>query len=133
MNAFLLGKGGLICSKLLMKLTYTIDQTIAIESEAGYFDLHNCYHVVSARQMGNVCYVGFDKSSGSWVNPEDPAHLTMVFEQAAYFQLSQGLEFPAWLEFIGFKEPEDHDPEWFMEAPEDKPVHIVLGRRCPFA
>ena len=110
-----------------MKFAYTIDQTIAIENEAGYFDLHNCYQVVSARQVGNVCYVGFDKSVGSWVKPEAPAHLTLIFEQATYFQLSEGLEFPTWLEFIGFKEPEDHDPEWFMEAPGDDPVHIVLG------
>jgi hypothetical protein len=109
-----------------MKLAYTIDQTIAIENEAGYFDLHNCYDVVGARQEGSRCYVEFDKTSGSWVRPEDPAHLTLAFEQATYFHLSEELEFPTGLELIGFTVPEDHDPEWFMEEPGDEPVHMVL-------
>lgn len=110
-----------------MKLAYHIDQLIAIESEAGYFDLHNCYQVVGAHQVGTRCYIGFDKDVGDWVKAEDPAHLTLVFEQVTFFQLSHGLQFPAWLEHIGFKEPEELDVEWLMEEPGAGPVHMVLG------
>lgn len=110
-----------------MKFAYTIEQTIAIVSAAGYFDLHNCYELVSARQVGDECYVAFDKLSGSWVKPEEPAHLTLVFEQVTYFHVSEGLTFPVGVEFIGFKAPEDHDLEWFMLAPEGEQAHLLLG------
>lgn len=109
-----------------MKLAYTIDQLIALDTEAGYFDLHNCYNVVRVHQEGGQCYVGFAKLTGDWVKPTEPAYLTLVFEQVTFLQLSEGLQLPTGLEFIGFKEPEESDMTWFMQQPGSQPVHLVL-------
>jgi hypothetical protein len=110
-----------------MKLAYTLDQSIALESAAGYFDLHNCYDVVSAHQAGTRGYVSFAKVAGEWVKPEEPAHLMLVFEQVSFFHLSEGLHFPTSLEFIGFKEPAEQDMESFMAQPGSELAHLVLG------
>lgn len=40
-----------------MELAYTIDQFIALDTAAGYFDLHNCYDVARVHREGTTCYV----------------------------------------------------------------------------
>lgn len=110
-----------------MELAYSIDQLIALDTAAGYFDLHNCYDVVRVHRAGTTCYVGFAKLTGEWVKPTEPAYLTLVFEQTTFLQLSEGLHFPAGLEYIGFKEPQELDMTWFMPQPGSGPVHLVLG------
>ncbi|RZK32428.1 MAG: hypothetical protein EOO61_16925 [Hymenobacter sp.] len=110
-----------------MKLAYTLDQFSALESAAGYFDLHNCYDVVHAHCTGDRSYVRFEKIAGEWVKPEAPAHLTLVFEQVSFFQVSEGLQFPIGLDFIAFKELADQDLTCFMAQPGNDPVHLLLG------
>jgi hypothetical protein len=97
-----------------MEFAYTIDQSIALDTAPGYFDFHNCYDVVRVHHTGTTCYVGFAKLTGEWVKPAEPAYLTLVFEQTTFLQLSEGLQFPTSLEYIGFKEPQELDMTWFM-------------------
>jgi hypothetical protein len=94
-----------ILSVKIMELAYIIDQLIALDTAAGYFDLHNCYKVVRVHHEGTKCSVEFAKLEGEWVKPTEPAYLTLVFEQVTFLQLSEGLQLPIGLENIGFKEP----------------------------
>lgn len=110
-----------------MELAYTIDQLIALDTAVGYFDLHNCYDVARVHCAGTTCYVGFVKLTGEWIKPAEPAYLTLVFEQTTFLQLSEGLQLPTGLEFIGFKEPAVSEMMWFMPQPGSGPVHLVLG------
>jgi hypothetical protein len=109
-----------------MELAYIIDQLIALDTAAGYFDLHNCYEVVLVHYEGTKCSVGFAKLAGEWVKPTDPAYVTLIFEQVSFLQLSEGLQLPIGLEHIGFKEPAESEIVWFMPQPGNEPVHMVL-------
>ena len=109
-----------------MKLTYTLDQMIALQSGKGYFDLHNDYELVSALRDGARCYLHFVKRTAKWVKAPDPSHLALVFEQVDYFQQSEGLQLPNSIQEIGFKEPDDLDVDWFMELPEAETDHILF-------
>jgi hypothetical protein len=110
-----------------MELAYTIDQFTALDTAAGYFDLHNCYDVARVHCEGTTCYVGFAKLTGEWVKPTEPAYLTLVFEQTTFLQLREGVHLPTGLEFIGFTEPAEAEMRWFMPQPGCGPVHLVLG------
>jgi hypothetical protein len=109
-----------------MELAYIIDQLIALDTAAGYFDLHNCYKVVRVHREGTKCSVEFAKLEGEWVKPTEPAYLILVFEQVTFLQLSEGLKLPIGLENIGFKEPAESELVWFMPQPGSEPVHMVL-------
>lgn len=109
-----------------MKLTYTLDQFIALQSGKGYFDLHNKYELVSALRDGTWCYLHFVKRTAEWVKAADPSHLALVFKQVKYFQQSEELQLPNSIEEIGFKEPNDLDIDWFMELPEGEADHILF-------
>ncbi|MGI4736209.1 MAG: hypothetical protein ACRYG7_13615 [Janthinobacterium lividum] len=110
-----------------MELAYTIDQFIALDTAAGYFDLHNCYDVARVHCEGTTCYVSFAKLTDEWVKPTEPAYLTLVFEQTTFLQFSEGFQLPTGLEFIGFKELAEAEMRWFMPQPGCGPVHLVLG------
>ena len=109
-----------------MKLTYTLDQMIALQSGTGYFDLHNDYELVSAHHDVTRCYLHFVKRTAEWVKGPDPTHLALAFEQVHYFQQSPGLQLPTSIEEIGFKEPNDFDLDWFMERAESEKDHILF-------
>jgi hypothetical protein len=109
-----------------MELAYLIDQLIALDTAAGYFDLHNCYEVVRMHYEGTTCSVEFAKLVGEWVKPTDPAYLTLIFEQVSFLQLSDGLHLPIGLESIGFKEPQEVDMTCFMPQPGSEPIQMVL-------
>lgn len=109
-----------------MRLTYTLDQFIALQQGASYFDLHNNYELVSALHDDAWCYLHFAKRTATWVEAADPSHLALVFEQAHYFQQSAGLQLPTSIEEIGFKAPDDLDTEWFMGHPEGEAAHILF-------
>lgn len=115
-----------ILSVKTMKLAYIIDQLIALDTAAGYFDLHNCYELVRVHREGTTCSVDFAKLTGEWVKPTEPAYLTLVFEQVSFLQLSEGLQLPIGLEHIGFKEPAELELVSFMPQPGKEPVHMVL-------
>lgn len=109
-----------------MKLTYRLDQFIALQSGDSYFDLHSDYELVSALREGDRCYLYFVKRTADWVKVPDPTHLALVFEQVQYFQQSEGTQMPTSVEEIGFKEPDDFDIDWFMEQPEGDTDHILF-------
>ena len=109
-----------------MKLNYTLDQFIALQSGKGYFDLHNDYELVSAQRDGTQCYLHFVKRTATWVKVPDPSHLALVFEQVQYYQQSEGLQLPNSIQEIGFKEPNDLDVDSFMELPEAETDHILF-------
>ncbi len=109
-----------------MKLTYTLDQMIALQSGTGYSDLHNDYELVSAHYDTVRCYLHFVKRTAEWVKVPGPAHLALVFEQVHYFQQSEDLQLPTSIQEIGFKEPDDFDVDWFMERPESGKDHILF-------
>ena len=110
----------------VMKLTYTLDQCIALQSSQGYFDLHNDYELVSALRDSTWCYLHFVKRTANWVKAPDPSHLALVFEQVQYFQQSEGLQLPNSIQEIGFKKPNDLDLDWFMELPEAETDHLLF-------
>lgn len=68
-----------------MELAYTIDQLTALDTAAGYFDLHNCYDVARVHREVTTCYVCFAKLTGEWVKPTEPAYLTSC-SQVVTFQ-----------------------------------------------
>jgi hypothetical protein len=109
-----------------MQLTYTIDQYIALQLGAGYFDLHSDYELVSALQHGPWAYLHFVKRTDEWVKSHDPSHVAVGFEQVNFFQVGKGTQLPNRVEEIGFKEPEDFDPDTFMEHPADESSHILF-------
>lgn len=109
-----------------MKFTYTLDQFIALQQGASYFDLHNNYELVSALHDDARCYLHFAKQTATWVKVADPSHLAIVFEQVHYFQQSASLQLPASIEEIGFKSPDDLNINWFMEHPEGEAAHILF-------
>ena len=109
-----------------MKLTYTLDQFIALQSGKGYFDLHSDYELVSALCDSARCYLHFVKRTAKWVKAADPSHLALMFEQVQYFQQSKGLQLPNSIEEIGFKESDDLDVDCFMELPEAETDHILF-------
>ncbi|RZJ87905.1 MAG: hypothetical protein EOO60_11705 [Hymenobacter sp.] len=109
-----------------MKLTYALDQSIALQKGDSYFDLHSDYELVSALHDGARCYLHFTKRPATWVKVADPSHLALVFEQVQYFQQSEGLRLPTSLEEISFKVPGDLDMDWFMEQPEGETAHILF-------
>ena len=109
-----------------MKLTYTLDQMIALQSGKGYFDLHNDYELVSALRDGARCYLHFVKRTARWVKSPDPSHLALVFEQVQYFQQSEEMQLPTSIQEIGFKEPNDLDVDSFMELPEAETDHLLF-------
>ena len=109
-----------------MKLTYTRDQFIALQSDKGYFDLHNGYELVSALRDSARCYLHFVKRTAKWVKAPDPSHLALVFEHVQYFQQSEGLQLPNSIQEIGFKELNDLDVDWFMELPEAETDHMLF-------
>ena len=109
-----------------MKLTYTLDQMIALQSGTGYFDLHNDYELVSAQHDDTRCYLHFTKRTAEWVKVPNPTHLALAFEQVQYFQQSEGLHLPTNIEEIGFKQLNDFDIDWFMESPESEEDHILF-------
>ncbi|GAB2715024.1 hypothetical protein GCM10011495_39540 [Hymenobacter frigidus] len=109
-----------------MQLTYTIDQCIALKLGAGYFDLHSDYVLVSALREGPWAYLHFVKRTDEWVNAPNPCQVVVVFEQVSFFQVGEGTQLPNSIEEIGFKEPEDQDPDSFMEQPEDESSHIIF-------
>jgi hypothetical protein len=113
-------------SLLLMKLTYTVDQFIALQQGASYFDLHNNYELVSVLRDGTQCNLHFTKRTAAWVKATDPSKLALVFEQVQYFQQSVALRLPTSVEEIGFKVPSDPDIEWFMEQPEGEVAHMLF-------
>jgi len=109
-----------------MQLTYTIDQCIALQLGTGYFDLHNDYVLVSALREGAWAYLHFVKRTDAWVKAPDPSHVAVVFEQVGFFQVGEGTQLPNSIEEIGFKEPDDLDPDSFMLQPEDVASHIIF-------
>jgi hypothetical protein len=109
-----------------MKLTYAVDQLIALQTGRHYFDLHSDYELVSILRDAPRCYLHFAKRMASWVKVTDPSHLALVFEQVQYFQRSVGLQLPTSIEEIGFKLPGDQDIDWFMAQPEGEAAHILF-------
>jgi hypothetical protein len=109
-----------------MRLTYTLDQFVALQQGASYFDLHNNYDLVSALHDDAWCYLHFAKRTATWVKVADHSHLALVFEQVHYFQQSAALQLPTSIEEIGFKAPGDLDTDWFMEHPEGEAAHILF-------
>jgi hypothetical protein len=109
-----------------MQLTYLLDQSIALQSGTSYFDLHSDYELVSALRDGARGYLHFVKRTAPWVKEPDPVHLALVFEQVDYFQQSAGLQLPTSVEEIGFKEPEDQDPDSFMEHATGMSCHLLF-------
>ena len=109
-----------------MKLTYTLDQLIALQTGSHYFDLHSDYELVSILRDDTRCYLHFVKRMATWVKESDPSQLALVFEQVQYFQLSEGLQLPTSIEEIGFKLPGDLDIDWFMEQPAGVAAHILF-------
>lgn len=109
-----------------MKLTYTLDQFIALQTGSRYFDLHSDYELISILRDDVRCYLYFAKRLATWVKVSDPSHLALVFEQVQYFQLSDRLQLPTSIEEIGFKLPGDLDADWFMEQPEEGAAHILF-------
>jgi hypothetical protein len=109
-----------------MKFTYTLDQFIALQQGASYFDLHNNYELVSALHNDARCYLHFAKRTATWVKVADPSHLAIVFGQVHYFQQSAALQLPASIEEIGFKAPDDLNINWFMEHLEGEAAHILF-------
>jgi hypothetical protein len=109
-----------------MKLSYTLDQFIALQSGESYFDVHNDYELVSSLRDSARCYLHFVKRTAKWVKVPDPSHLALVFEQVQYFQQSEELQLPNSIQEIGFKELNDLDVDWFMELPEAETDHILF-------
>jgi hypothetical protein len=109
-----------------MQLTYLLDQLIALQSGAGYFDLHSDYELVSALREGTWGYLHFVKRTAPWIKAPDPLHLSLVFEQVHYFHLSQGLRLPTSVEEMGWKEPSDADPDSFMQQPSGESSHLLF-------
>jgi hypothetical protein len=109
-----------------MKLTYALDQSIALQKGDGYFDLHNDYELISVLLDGARCYLHFAKRLATWVKVADPSHLALVFEQVQYFQQNERTQLPTSIEEIGFKVPGDFDTDWFMEQPEGETAHILF-------
>jgi hypothetical protein len=109
-----------------MQLTYLLDQLIALQSGASYFDLHSDYELVSALRQGTWGYLHFVKRTAPWVKASDPLLLAVVFEQVHYFQQSEELQLPTSVEEIGWKEPGDTDPDSFREQPSDESSHLLF-------
>lgn len=109
-----------------MHLSYTIDQCIALQQGTGYFDLHSDYELVSALRDGPRAYLHFVKRPDEWVKAGAPSYVALLFEQVRFFQVGGGTQLPNSVEEIGFKEPEDTDPDSFMEQPEDESSHLIL-------
>ncbi|MDO7846826.1 hypothetical protein Q5H92_10695 [Hymenobacter sp. M29] len=109
-----------------MKLAYTLDQMIALQSGGGYFDLHNNYELVSALHDGDRGYLHFVKRTAAWVKGADPSHLAVAFEQVSHFQVSEGMPLPTSVQEIGFKEPGDLDTDSWMLEPGVGPVHMLF-------
>jgi hypothetical protein len=97
-----------------MKLTYAIDQLIALQIGSHYFDLHSDYELVSILRTDTRCYLHFTKRMATWVKRSDPSQLALLFEQVQYFQQSAGPQLPTGVEEIGFKLPGDQEIGWFM-------------------
>jgi|GEM_PF-4449475 len=124
-----------------MKRNFTIDQMIALVTEHGYYDLHNCYELSGyylSQGIPKVLELYFEKVKGSWINDADPQKIKIIFNNVHYLELNISFTDKAFdtsktlsdlngISEIAFKPSDDFDMEWFSEESDSAvDFHIVF-------
>lgn len=115
-----------------MVRNFKIHNSIAIQSNSSYFDLHNCYDLESIRLL--ICNessleMNFEITDGHWVPTNSQKRIQIVFQKIKNLEFSQLLlrDFSPNIEEIGFKEANDHDYDWLLtEEQPDNDCHIFF-------
>ncbi|WP_341224499.1 hypothetical protein [uncultured Arcticibacterium sp.] len=98
-----------------MKTEFKIDNSIALEVNGIYIDLHNFYHLhdLNIEIPYNRITLRWEKSE-KWISEKSPETCEIVFSSVSFFQMSEHfyMEHPTNLEEIGFKEPDNFDHDW---------------------
>jgi hypothetical protein len=111
---------------------FKIHNSIAIQIDSSYFDLHNCYDLEQIRLL--VCNessieMSFQRTEGHWVPTDSPKRIQIVFQKIKYLEFSPFLlnNFSPNIEEVGFKEANDHDYNWLLtEEQADNDCHIFF-------
>lgn len=115
-----------------MKRNFKIQDSIAIQSDISYFDLHYCYDLELIRL--SICNessleMSFGIIEEDWVSINSPKRIKIVFQNMKYLEFSPLLlsNFSPNIEEIGFKEANDHDYNWLLtEEQTDDDCHIFF-------
>lgn len=124
-----------------MKRDFKIDQTIALKTEQGYYDMHNCYEFAGYNLTGIVdktLELNFEKTVGSWVDESDPQKIRIVFHRVQYLKINLSFYDEAFdaartlsdlnsISEIGFKPGDDFDMDYFYDDEKSlQDYHIIF-------
>jgi hypothetical protein len=101
-----------------MKKDFVIDNSIALEGEDFYYDIHNCYSVkaIELEKGNNQLRVVFEKGQGSWIKEDDPQTIELHFANVSFFETSHTFSenAPKDIEEMGYKNKGDFDYDYFQ-------------------
>ncbi|HKP68703.1 MAG TPA: hypothetical protein VJV05_05430 [Pyrinomonadaceae bacterium] len=114
-----------------MNRSFAVPDSIAIQVEDRYLDLHNDFHLARIGRNEGECEIMlvFEKESGEWVHRTDPAIFHICFNGVTHLKHSfEELDsVPAEVDEIGFKNPDDANYDWLMDEDEAEPTdHLVF-------
>lgn len=114
-----------------MNKNFKITQSISIEGEGFYYDLHNNYDfsTFELSTLNNFALIKFIKTKGEWVPLESPPNVILSFyglkyvSFSKYFFINQSKN----IEELGYKETKGENLDWLIQ--EDKALpedHLVI-------
>ncbi|MBS1632569.1 MAG: hypothetical protein JST10_08350 [Bacteroidetes bacterium] len=114
-----------------MRKNFKIAQSISIEGEGFYYDLHNNYDFSNLQlsSSNNSVYISFTRKNGGWVPSENPLKLGLLFYglKLIYFSKNFFINPSTNIEELGYKAIDDENLDWLSQ--EDKSLsddHLVF-------
>lgn len=114
-----------------MRKNFKIVQSIIIEGEDFYYDLHNNYDFSNFQlnKLDDYAIMSFAKTRGAWVPLESPSNVVLHFRGLRYVHFSKDffINPSTNIEELGYKAVDDENLDWLGR--EDKSLsddHLVL-------
>lgn len=115
-----------------MHKNFKIAQSISIEGEGFYYDLHNNYDFsnLQLNTINNFALISFIKTKGDWVPSENPPNLVLSFSGLEYIYFSKGffINQSKNIEELGYKEIENENLDWLIQEDKFLPEHHLVIR-----
>lgn len=111
-----------------MKKNFVVDNSVALEGNDFYYDLHNSYVVsnINLSPDKKTLKIVLERLNGNWIKETDPKKIELVFENINFLDVSSNFDhLPQGIEEIGYKNEGDFDYDWLMNEDADND-HLVL-------
>lgn len=125
----------------MKKTNFLIENNYALNIEGKHLDLHNNFDLIKLEYLitRNSFSLSWSRTNGEWVQPKDPEHIRIVFENVSFLKLSPSTswnhEDQKTLSFIGYLHPEDAElmDGCLDENEADSTYHMIISFQDGFA